>query len=580
MVVVAMLLLIAHVADADVIQARMDENSANKLFFISKFCYSTTGLGALRINTWHVKNDTDLRLLFFDDGLWEQVHHHRLTCQQIRDKVDGLASGQAALREGTNLTFNIAARSRPRYWYAAFSRCAPGPMKFDFEMQFLNGGHWWDQQFSVDQQGLLVMFIVYFTVYAIINLCNFAYIYTRPATTRLFKLFALVALLEGTSKFCYLVHYGLYSNDGIGMSSLASMGEVLNLAVTLGLMGMLVLLGRGWGLSSLKLSHLSANMFILITIFYVLYVAFFLWGDINYDPESTDMPFETAPGVIELVLRIAIWVFFIFGICVLLLDKNVPVAPTRDEEEEDQAAHSQERRHSVEAERDDEERLLRRPRRSRRRQGSEAEADEEEEEEERDDEPRHEERRDVERPDTSSHPPASDHHGASLESADRLEAKKRFYLGLAMLGSLWFLSVPLMVALSESFPVYYRLKAVVALSYTVNFVVIAICSLWLYPERDGLYLINGGGVFLDLSWPTFGARGGEWQEIQSPLLPNSTTPLSSSSLPAVASTTTTLSTAPPTTSYTNEVAPRQPAGGRTAATVPATGNAQVVYDSL
>jgi hypothetical protein len=86
-----------------------------------------------------VKNDTDLRLLFFDDDLWEQVHHHRLTCQQIRDKVttlsaiafecccslvfsrsqvDGLASGQAALREGTNLTFNIAARSRPRYWFA------------------------------------------------------------------------------------------------------------------------------------------------------------------------------------------------------------------------------------------------------------------------------------------------------------------------------------------------------------------------------------------------------------------------------------------------------------------------------
>ena len=43
MVVVVLLLLIAHVADADVIQARMDENSANKLFFISKFCYSTTG---------------------------------------------------------------------------------------------------------------------------------------------------------------------------------------------------------------------------------------------------------------------------------------------------------------------------------------------------------------------------------------------------------------------------------------------------------------------------------------------------------------------------------------------------------
>jgi hypothetical protein len=42
---------------------------------------------------------------------------------------------------------------------------------------------------------------------------------------QLFKLFALVALLEGTSKFCFLVHYGLYANDGIGLASLASLGE-------------------------------------------------------------------------------------------------------------------------------------------------------------------------------------------------------------------------------------------------------------------------------------------------------------------------------------------------------------------
>jgi hypothetical protein len=37
--------------------------------------------------------------------------------------------------------------------YAAFSRCAPGSMKFDFELSFLNDGTWWNQQFSVDQQG-------------------------------------------------------------------------------------------------------------------------------------------------------------------------------------------------------------------------------------------------------------------------------------------------------------------------------------------------------------------------------------------------------------------------------------------
>lgn len=76
-----------------------------------------SGIGSLNVQTWNVANDTDLKLLFFDDDLWAQVHHSGLSCQQIRDKVNGVQAGQAALREGTNLTFNIAARSRPRYWY-------------------------------------------------------------------------------------------------------------------------------------------------------------------------------------------------------------------------------------------------------------------------------------------------------------------------------------------------------------------------------------------------------------------------------------------------------------------------------
>jgi hypothetical protein len=46
------------------------------------------GVGSLGISTWDVRNETDLRLLFFDDELWEEVHGHRgLTCQQIRDKA-------------------------------------------------------------------------------------------------------------------------------------------------------------------------------------------------------------------------------------------------------------------------------------------------------------------------------------------------------------------------------------------------------------------------------------------------------------------------------------------------------------
>jgi hypothetical protein len=38
-----LLVIGSHVAQADVIRAQLDEDNADKLIFVSKFCYSTTG---------------------------------------------------------------------------------------------------------------------------------------------------------------------------------------------------------------------------------------------------------------------------------------------------------------------------------------------------------------------------------------------------------------------------------------------------------------------------------------------------------------------------------------------------------
>jgi hypothetical protein len=60
-------------------------------------------------------------------------------------------------------------------------------------------------------------------------------------------------------------------------------------------MGLLVLLGRGWGLTSRSLSSVSGNMMIAITALYCLYVGFYLWSDLDIDPVSTNVTLSIHP---------------------------------------------------------------------------------------------------------------------------------------------------------------------------------------------------------------------------------------------------------------------------------------------
>jgi hypothetical protein len=149
--------------------------------------------------------------------------------------------------------------------------------------------------------------------------------------------------------------------------------------------------------------------------------------------------------VINLLLRVVIWAFFLVGVCMMLLDRDTAAAAQMADGVDTPAEREQSHDAPSNVERDDEERLLRRSRRSRRRDEDEAEAEAEEEEEaeaeavrSRDDgfEASSGRSRDAERPQSYD-----------SNQADKIAAKKRFFTGLAVLGSFWFLSVPLMVAL-------------------------------------------------------------------------------------------------------------------------------------
>jgi hypothetical protein len=160
-----------------------------------------------------------------------------------------------------------------------------------------------------------------------------------------------------------------------------------------------------------------------------------------------------------MVLRAVIWVLFMFGVCMVLLDKDASTdgGPGGDNPlAVDRRGVARERQESIDVDQEDEERLLRRSRhRDPRRSSEEGNEEEEEEEEEREEE---RERRGGE---TRSEAGALDAElgrtavaAATMaeEQANKVAAKKRFFLGLAVVGTFWFLSVPLMVAIRRAFP--------------------------------------------------------------------------------------------------------------------------------
>jgi hypothetical protein len=292
--------------------------------FLSKFCFSNEGsenggFGLLNYTT--TTDNTNLKLLLYKDyenssipGSWYRVYGRNLSCNQkvnmtIPNGVIDISRGSSTASGHIN-TWDI---TRPHFWFLAVADCVGNNgIQLTYSLLFLSSGGPWYQQFSFDEQGLLQLYIFFFLFYVV--LCAFHswgvfQFIKRDAYHPILRLLTSALALELFSNMFLLIHYGVYKDNGVGVVGLKGIGELLNMGAELVLMFMLILVAKGWAITTNYLTDRNL-LLLLMGMLLLAYLALFIWDNSGRDSASTLYFYESVPGIFVLILRSLTWLWF------------------------------------------------------------------------------------------------------------------------------------------------------------------------------------------------------------------------------------------------------------------------------
>lgn len=76
---------------------------------------------------------------------------------------------------------------------------------------------------------------------------------------------------------------------------------------------LLILLAKGWAISKTQISQ-KLILTIIVSAFLLMYISMFIWQNVGQDPASTLYVYESAPGIIILVLRCLAMGYFVWNL--------------------------------------------------------------------------------------------------------------------------------------------------------------------------------------------------------------------------------------------------------------------------
>ena len=123
----------------------------------------------------------------------------------------------------------------------------------------------------------------------------------------LVKMFALTLTMQFLSIIFYMLHWGIYSSNGIGVQALLQAGEVVDAVTRCLFMLILILMAKGWTISG---EELTGKKIIVGTVFVFLVVhsCILLWKFALEDPAAVSLSKS-----LEVILWIELIVWFLFA---------------------------------------------------------------------------------------------------------------------------------------------------------------------------------------------------------------------------------------------------------------------------
>eukprot|EP00286_Rhodomonas_abbreviata_P021585 CAMPEP_0181297468 /NCGR_PEP_ID=MMETSP1101-20121128/5253_1 /TAXON_ID=46948 /ORGANISM="Rhodomonas abbreviata, Strain Caron Lab Isolate" /LENGTH=427 /DNA_ID=CAMNT_0023402401 /DNA_START=305 /DNA_END=1588 /DNA_ORIENTATION=+ len=293
--------------------------------YLGMFTFNSAG-GKIAVHT--LSEVHGQRFLFFDGRIesWPHVlaHYQELSCVGLRnislmvteDEHDNsLSEGLAVPLGQYQADLQLSATPKPAQWYTMLSNCND-VIDIDFKLTFLNPGGWWKRQFSVDEQGLLALFmgcsVLYTAGIAVYGYMHFLLHRSSTMHPLLWVLWAAI-LLQYVSLLLQATHGFQYAGDGEGLKALQGLGEVCDASSNVMIMVLLLLMAKGMAVTTAGAQALIAPAKQWLAGIGLFMSGFFSLFTLERVGRALDTRYcyDTDVGVMTLVLRTCVFIYFL-----------------------------------------------------------------------------------------------------------------------------------------------------------------------------------------------------------------------------------------------------------------------------
>lgn len=172
---------------------------------------------------------------------------------------------------------------------------------------------------------LYIVYFVFFMLLAFVHGYSVWQLYRTESLHPIIRLISLALLLEIISVLFLMIHYTTLERNGIGINGLKSFGELFGMAKDLAFIALLILVSKGWAVTTNVIPKRDIVIsLVIMSVLTILYIALFVWDYATLDSALIYYFYQSIPGIMILVIRILVALWFYWNIFQILKLETLP----------------------------------------------------------------------------------------------------------------------------------------------------------------------------------------------------------------------------------------------------------------
>jgi len=189
-------------------------------------------------------------------------------------------------------------------------------LDLQYTLTFLNPGNYWWSQYSYDEQGVPQMYITFTLFYIVLSAYqaqSVYFYYSLESLHPLIRVLTATVAMQLLSTMSSMIHYLNYGTNGVGLPALRGFGDLTAMLCQVMMMFMCILVSKGWTITT---NYLTDKVAILVVtlLYFISHLSLFIWDYVGRDPADTLYFYDSWPGLVVILLRIALTAWFLYSL--------------------------------------------------------------------------------------------------------------------------------------------------------------------------------------------------------------------------------------------------------------------------